>query len=137
MEDDINLQEIREGILSGDYGRFDFVEKILTQEELLYSKPRVVFKAIAKRIYMSEDKMNRKTFWAWLRRYKEKYRLLNPEAGATTLNSRPRLHPTSCGEKKVPDLDWLHDFKPSEPENTAISPLVINVVRSNRNSQKQ
>ena len=45
-------------------------------------------------------------------------------------------HPGDSREQKVIDLDWLENFKPSEPENTGIRPVVIKVIRSEKNSQK-
>src|SRR5256885_16887677 len=105
MTDETNLRKIRERILLEGYGRFDFVEKILTQEELLNSKPRVVFKTIIERLSMSEDKISRKTFWAWLRRYKEKYKLLNPGAGASIVTAGSKLPPIASSDKKITDLD--------------------------------
>ena len=137
MGNDTNLQKIRERILSGGYGRFDFVEKILTPEELLNSKPRVVFSTIAEQLSIAEDIISRKTFWAWLSRYKKKHRLLNPEAGATKLTRESKMHPVSSSEKKVTNMDWLRDFPPLEPENARIRPAVISVIHSDRNSKKQ
>ena len=136
MPESKNLQVIKERILSERYGKFDFVEKILTREEIIYSRPRVVFSTIAERLSIAEDKINRKTLWSWLSRYKEKYRRLNPEGGATTLNGGSKMTPVSTSEKKVTNMDWLQNIKPLEPESNAVSPVVINVIRSNRNSQK-
>ena len=81
MENEANLQKIREKILSDAYGKFDLIEDILTRQEILYSKPRVVFKNITERLSIPEDKINRKTFWSWLRRYKQNYGAGN--AGST------------------------------------------------------
>src|ERR1017187_3524450 len=115
MPESIDLQVIKERILSEGYGKFDFIEKILTREEILYSRPRIVFKNIIVRLSMPEDKINRKTFWSWLSRYKKKHRLLNPEASATKLTRESKMHPVSSSEKKVPNMDWLRDFEPLEP----------------------
>ena len=49
MGKDINLKEIRERILSEDYGKFDLIEEILARQEILNSRPRIIFKKITER----------------------------------------------------------------------------------------
>ncbi len=135
MENEANLQKIREKILSTDYGKFDLIEDILTRQEILYSKPRVVFKSITERLSMPEDKINRKTFWSWLRRYKQNYGSGN--TGATGSQRIPPHHPASFSETKIADQEWLQNFKPSIPEGNSDRPVVIKVIRSENNSQQQ
>src|ERR1039458_9784677 len=93
MQEGTDLQVIKDQILSCGDGKYDFVEKILTREEILYSRPLIVFKNITKRLSIDEDKINRKTFWSWLSRYKKRHGLLNPEAGATKLTRESKMHP--------------------------------------------
>jgi hypothetical protein len=47
------------------------------------------------------------------------------------------MHPVSSSEKKVPNMDWLRDFEPLEPEKARIKPPLITVIHSDRNSKKQ
>ena len=135
MENEVNLQKIRDKILSDDYGKFDLIEDILTRQEILYSKPRVVFKIITERLSMREDKINRKTFWSWLRRYKQNYGSRNP--GATGSQKIPPQHPASLSKTKIADQEWLQNFKPSIPEGNSDRSVVIKVIRSENNSQQQ
>jgi hypothetical protein len=135
MATETNLQKIREKILSDAYGKFDLIEDILTRQEILYSKPRVVFKIITERLSMREDKINRKTFWSWLRRYKQNYGSGNP--GATESERIPLHRPANFSKTKIADQEWLQNFKPSIPEGNSDRSVVIKVIRSENNSQQR
>jgi hypothetical protein len=135
MANEVNLQKIREKILSDDYGKFDLIEDVLTRQEILYSKPRVVFKSITERLSMPEDKINRKTFWSWLRRYKQNYGTSNPNpVGRQRI---PARRSTDFIQSKIEDQDSLQNFKPSIPEGNSHRSVVIKVIRSDSNSQQQ
>ncbi len=135
MENGANLQKIREKILSDDYGKFDLIEDILTKNEILYSKPRVVLKNITERLSMPESSINRKTFWSWLRRYKQNY-----SSGDLGSNGNQRVvpqHPATFSNTKISDQECLQNFKPSTPEANSDRPVIIKVIRSENNSQQQ
>ena len=134
MGDNIDLQEIRNRILSDDYGKFDLIENIITRQEILNSKPRIIFKKITQQLSIPEDKINRNTFWSWLRRYKKLYGHIDTIARIAQRSIVK--HADDSFKREVPDLDWLENFTPSEPENSGIEPVVINVVRSEKNSKQ-
>jgi hypothetical protein len=126
-------EKIRERILSDNYGKFDLVEEILTKEELLNLKPRIVLKNITERLSLSEDKINRKTFWSWLRRYKGNNQPVN--LFHTSIEPIKKCDGNPVNEKA--DQEWVKNFKPTVPKITEHSPVVIKVIRSENNSQKQ
>ena len=114
-------QKIRDRILSNAYGKFDLVENILTKDEILNCKPRIVLMNISERISLSEDKINRKTFWSWLRRYRQNNKPMNSTAGSKDQNNQK----------------WLQNFKASVPKAGNQTPVIIKVIRSDNNSEKQ
>lgn len=130
MKNKPNMQKVRDRILSSGYGKFDLVEDILTKEEILNLKPRIVLKNITECLSISEDQINRKTFWSWLRRYKDS-------------NKPPFNHPKSIKEPTIEsssekeDQEWIRNFKPSMPKRVEREPVVIKVIRSDANSQNQ
>ena len=134
MSDNINLQEIRERILSENYGKFDLIEDIISPQEILNLKPRIVLKKITERLSIPLDNINRNTFWSWLRRYKKNNSQINvvEDKVKHSLVQQPGKSP----EKKVTNMDWLHDFIPLEPENGRVKPTVINVIQSRRDSNQ-
>ena len=135
MLNEPNLRKIREKILSNDYGKFDLVEDILTKNEILYSRPRVIFKNITERLSMPESAINRKTFWSWLRRYKQNYG--SGDLGVTGSQGVTTHHPATFSKSKISDDEWLQNFKPSIPEGNNDRPVIIKVIRSEKNSQQQ
>ncbi|HET7119377.1 MAG TPA: hypothetical protein VFI29_22975 [Hanamia sp.] len=121
-------QKVRDRILSDGYGKFDLVEDILTKEEILNLKPRIVLKNITERLSIPEDKINRKTFWSWLSRYKDSNKpSFHHIIKETTVNS--------LSEKA--NQEWIKNFKPSIPKVVEREPVVIKVIRSDANSQNQ
>ena len=133
MKNKSNKEKIRERILSNGYGKFDLVEDILTKEEILNQKPRIVLKNITERLSLSEDKINRKTFWSWLRRYKGNNKPVNPFHG----NIKPIKESTINPLTEKADQEWIKDFKPSMPKSREETPVIIKVIKSDNNSQKQ
>ena len=135
MPNEPNLQKIREKLLSNDYGKFDLVENILTKNEILYSRPRVVFKNITERLSMPESAINRKTFWSWLRRYKKNYEPV--DLSSTAGQGATPNQPATFSKTKISDHEWLQNFKPSTPEANSDRSVIIKVIRSENNSQQQ
>lgn len=123
-------QKVRDRILSDGYGKFDLVEDILTKEEILNLKPRIVLKNITERLSIPEGKINRKTFWSWLRRYKD-----GNKPAFHHIKSIKESTVNSLSEKA--DQEWLKKFKPSIPKGVEREPVVIKVIRSDTNSQNQ
>jgi len=130
MRSEINQQKIRDRILSDNYGKFDLVEDILTKEEILNLKPRIVLKNITELLSIPEGLINRKTFWSWLRRYKD--------------SNKPSFHHIKAIKESVINSsseklnqEWIKNFKPSIPREAEREPVVIKVIRSDANSQNQ
>ena len=123
-------QKVRDRILSDGYGKFDLVEDILTKEEILNLKPRIVLKNITERLSIPEGKINRKTFWSWLRRYKDSNKPIFHH-----IKSIKESTVNSSSEKT--DQEWIKNFKPSMPKGVECEPVVIKVIRSDANSQSQ
>src|ERR1700730_2640110 len=109
-------QKVRDRILSNGYGKFDLVEDILTKDELLNWKPRIVLKNITERISLSENKINRKTFWSWLRRYRQNNKPMNSNAGSTEPNKVSNGNTGDDPVKEIADQEWLQNFKASVPK---------------------
>lgn len=133
MKDKSREQKIRERILSTGYGKFDLVEDILTKEEILNLKPRIVLKNITERLALPEDKINRKTFWSWLRRY----RGINKPVNLFHGNIKPIQESSNNPLMEKADQEWIKDFKPSIPKGREQTPVVIKVIKSENNFQKQ
>jgi hypothetical protein len=127
-------QKVRERILSNGYGKFDLVEDILTKDEILNWKPRIVLKNITERLSLSEDKINRKTFWSWLRRYKENTRRVNLNPGNIQPTKEVTANSVDNPAKEIADQEWLKNFKPSVPKSGSQTPVMIKVIRSGNNS---
>jgi hypothetical protein len=127
-------QKVRERILSNGYGKFDLVEDILTKDEILNWKPRIVLKNITERLSLSEDKINRKTFWSWLRRYKENTRPVNLNPGNIQPTKEVTANSVDNPAKEIADQEWLKNFKPSVPKSGSQTPVMIKVIRSGNNS---
>ena len=130
MKSKSNIQKVRDRILSGGYGKFDLVEDILTKEEIVNLKPRIVLKNITECLSITEGQINRKTFWSWLRRYKD--------------NNKPAFHhiktikePAIKSSSEKADQEWIKNFKPSMPEGREHEPVIIKVIKSDTNSQNQ
>lgn len=120
-------QKVRDRILSDGYGKFDLVEDILTKEEILNLKPRIVLKNITERLSIPDGEINRKTFWSWLRRYKDSNR---PSFHHTKLIKEPTVNSSS----ENPNQEWIKNFKPSIPKGTEREPVIIKIIRSDTNS---
>lgn len=129
MENNSKMRKVRERILSSGYGKYDLMEDILTKEEILNLKPRIILKNITERLSISEDQINRKTFWSWLRRYKD--------------SNKPVFHyiksvkePSTKSADKS-DQEWIKSFNPSIPSAVEREPVVIKIIKSDSNSQNQ
>ena len=128
MKDKSNIQKVRDRILSGGYGKFDLVEDILTKEEILSLKPRIVLKNITERLSIPEGDINRKTFWSWLRRYRGNNRKVNANVLYSSMKSIKESTVNSSSEKV--DQEWIKNFKPSMPEGREHEPVIIKVIKS-------
>jgi hypothetical protein len=132
MKNTSKEEKIRERILSDNYGKFDLVEEVLTKKEILNLKPRIVLKNITERLSLPEDKINRKTFWSWLRRYRASNKPINLFHGSI----EPIKESAGNTVKEKADQEWIKNFKPSVPKVTEHTPVVIKVIRCENNSQK-
>lgn len=124
-------EKIKERILSSGYGKFDLVEDILTKDEILNQKPRIVLKNIAERLSFPEEKINRKTFWSWLRRYKEANKPANRNRDIYKQGGETIFNP----ELEKEHQEWIKNFKPTIPESRKGEPVIIKVIKSDTNSQ--
>lgn len=123
--------KIRERILSSGYGKFDLVENILTKDEILNQKPRIVLQNIAERLSFPEDKINRKTFWSWLRRYKAANKPANHNRNFLKQGRGTIFNP----ELEKEHQEWIKNFRPTIPESSKGEPVIIKVIKSDTNSQ--
>ena len=97
----INLhQEAKRLLLSGKYGKFDLVEKILPEEVLLYDRPRFVKAMICSMFELEDTDINYYTFISWLFRYRKR-----AKEGEKVLRAKEK--------KDAPD--WK-EFIPTVPE---------------------
>ena len=123
MKNKINEANIRERILSEDYGKFDLIETIYSQEEIINSLPRVLLKNIVTRFSIPDGAINRKTFWSWHLRYKKKHRV-RLSAPSTFFQSE------NNSLKRVSDQisDWRH-FNPSDAETLKQHSPLIKIIK--------
>lgn len=135
MKNKSKEEKVRERILFKGYGKFDLVEEILTKEEILNLKPRIILKNITERVSLPEDSINRKTFWSWLKRYRQSNSVISFYRGKKESTSSD--NPDDDPVKPMVDKGWLKDFRPSIPKNRNQTPIVIKVIRSDNNFQKQ
>ena len=128
MKDKSAEQKVRERILSQRYGKFDLVEEILTREEILNLKPRIVLKNISERLSLPEGEINRKTFWSWLRRFRQR----NQAAIFSQINRVPIKDsivnplPEKSGQK------WVEKLKPSIPIELDQTPVIIKIIKAEK-----
>lgn len=132
MKNKPNVQKVRDRILSGGYGKFDLVEDVLTKEEILNLKPRIVLKNITERLSIPEGQINRKTFWSWLRRYKG-----NNKPAYHFHHQKPIVEPGGSFPIQNKDEEWIKNFKPTMPDGREREPVIIKVIKSDTNSQNQ
>ena len=137
MKNILNEQKIRERILSNGYGKFDLVEDILTKEAILNWKPRIILKNISDRLSLSADQINRKTFWSWLRRYRQNNSAINSNTGGIKPIKSSNGDAVDDQIKEIVNPEWLQNFQPSVPKSGSKTPVVIKVIRYGMNSQKQ
>lgn len=122
MKSKINDANIRESILSEGYGKFDLIETVYPQEEILQSRPRVLLKNIMNRFSISEGAINRKTFWSWHQRYKKKHKV---QHSATT-----HFQSENNKLKEFSDAsDEWRDFNPSDAETLKQNKPLIKVIK--------
>ena len=121
-------QKVRERILSNGYGKFDLVEDILTKEEILNLKPRIVLKNITERLSLPEGEINRKTFWSWLRRYRQS----NQPAIFSYSNRGPVKDSVVIPLQEKPGQEWIENFKPSIPNERDQTPVIIKIIKAEK-----
>jgi hypothetical protein len=121
-------QKVRERILSQGYGKFDLVEEILTKEEILNLKPRIVLKNISERLSLPEGEINRKTFWSWLRRYRQS----NQPAIFSQINRVPIKDSIVNPLPEKPGQKWVEKFKPSIPIELDQTPVIIKIIKAEK-----
>ncbi|MDQ2719396.1 MAG: hypothetical protein M3Z26_06485 [Bacteroidota bacterium] len=122
MKNKINDTNIRERILSEDYGKFDLIETVYAKDEILSAKPRILLKNIIDRFSIPDGTINRKTFWSWHLRYKKKN---NPISPATSLFQIENSNKEKVSEHSA---DW-RDFKPSDAESLKQGKALIKVIK--------
>ena len=68
-----NLKKLaRERLLTGQYGKYDYVEDLLDSEYIIKTKPRKIRLYISKMLEIPEEQINQQTFFSWLRNYKKR-----------------------------------------------------------------
>ena len=121
-------QKVRERILSQGYGKFDLVEEILTKEEILNLKPRIVLKNISERLSLPEGEINRKTFWSWLRRYRQS----NHPAIFSHSNRLPIKDSVVNPLSEKPGQEWMENFKSSILPERDQTPVIIKIIKAEK-----
>ena len=123
MKHKINEANIRERILSDDYGKFDLIETIYPQEEIINSLPRVLLKNIMTRFSIPHGAINRKTFWSWHLRYKKKHRVHGSTSASFFQSENNSLKIVS----EQPG-DW-RDFNPSKADSSKLNKPIIKIIK--------
>ena len=121
-------QKVRERILSNGYGKFDLVEDILTKEEILNLRPRIVLKNISERLSLPESEINRKTFWSWLRRFRQR----NQAAIFSQINRVPIKDSGVNPLLEKPGQEWIENFKSSIPIELDQTPVIIKIIKAEK-----
>ena len=123
MKIKINEANIRERILSEEYGKFDLIETVYPKEEILQSRPRVLLKNIMQRFSIPEGAINRKTFWSWHLRFKKRNSGEQPELSTY-------LKKDNAVSKKSPELseDWRH-FNLSDADTLKQRSPLIKIIK--------
>jgi hypothetical protein len=61
----------RESLLNKKYGKYDLIEKELSKEDILYSKPRAILELICEKFGLEKSEIKKVTFYKWLARSKK------------------------------------------------------------------
>ena len=103
-----NLKKLaRERLLTGQYGKYDYVEDLLDREYIIKTKPRNIRLYISKMLEIPEEQINQQTFFSWLRNYKKR-----EEKNAKTQKDSSSLDNQNLLEKNTNDPS---DFTPTDP----------------------
>ena len=65
----------KEKLLGVGYGKFDWVDKLVSKNDLLNQKPRLLRKQISNILSISIDDIQVKAFYGFLERYRKKHKI--------------------------------------------------------------
>lgn len=71
-----NLKMIKHRLLHCRYGKFDEVEILFHEKELLHLKPRIIWERMISKLGLELGTINRVSFYSWLSRYRSKKKSL-------------------------------------------------------------
>lgn len=109
-----NLKKLaRERLLTGQYGKYDYVEDLLDSEYIIKTKPRNIRQYISKMLEIPEEQINQQTFFSWLRNYKKR-----EQKKAKTKKDSSSFDNQKSSEKNIND--------PSSPNNQNLAENNIN-----------
>lgn len=92
--------KVRESLLNKKYGKYDLIEKELTVEDILYSKPRTILELICEKYGFEKCEIKRVTFYKWLARAKKE------------IEKNEAKFKWKLGSRKENNID---DFQPTDP----------------------
>ena len=107
-KENLELKELkklaREKLLSNEYGKYDYVEKLLGRDYILSNPPRLVRSSICKLLEIPKEQLKYDTFFSWLKSYKKRQAKLKKDSSSLT-NQNP-------SEKNINDPS---NFIPTDP----------------------
>ncbi len=68
-----NLEMIKHRLLHCRYGKFDELESLFCESELLQLKPRNIWERMIAILELQSNDINRVSFYSWLSRYRRKW----------------------------------------------------------------
>jgi hypothetical protein len=108
------IQWAKEKLLSDGYGKYDLIEKLLTQEELLQEKPRILRERISVLLQLDIGDIPYRTFLSWLHRVRKKAGdLKGTERTAAKIRQLDPIVGVSGTDEQAGDDDWKK-FKPTD-----------------------
>mgnify|MGYP007126783630 CR=1 FL=1 len=63
---------IKHRLLHRRYGKFDELESLFRESELLQLKPRIIWERMISMLELKSSEVNRVSFYSWLNRYRRK-----------------------------------------------------------------
>ncbi|HAO05685.1 MAG TPA: hypothetical protein DCQ50_01615 [Chryseobacterium sp.] len=67
-----NLETIKHQLLHCRYGKFDELEMLFRESELLQLKPRIIWERMIAILELESGDINRVSFYSWLNRYRRR-----------------------------------------------------------------
>lgn len=102
------IELAKKKLLEKKYGKFDWVQRLLSRDELMFEKPRMIRHRIAEILNIEPDKIPSKTFYTWLRNLRIRWKnILAQEKNIKEDN-------INVSENVAADMTWK-SFRPTVP----------------------